>query len=102
MTTYENVALPLRVRGKEEASYKNDVTELLKWVGLGERMQCAAAGAVGRREAACRDRAGADRAARNPPRRRADRQCRPADGPPPAPTVHELNRLGNRGGDRHP
>lgn len=38
MTTYENVALPLRVRGREEASYRTDVTELLKWVGLGERM----------------------------------------------------------------
>lgn len=38
MTTYENVALPLRVRGREEASYRNDVTELLKWVGLGQRM----------------------------------------------------------------
>ena len=38
MTTYENVALPLRVRGREEASYRNDVVELLKWVGLGERM----------------------------------------------------------------
>src|SRR5690606_25869033 len=38
MTTYENVALPLRVRGKEEASYRSDVIELLKWVGLGERI----------------------------------------------------------------
>ncbi|MEP6338781.1 ATP-binding cassette domain-containing protein, partial [Parasphingorhabdus sp.] len=38
MTTYENVALPLRVRGREEASYRSDVTELLKWVGLGERL----------------------------------------------------------------
>ena len=38
MTLAENVALPLRVRGREEASYRNDVTELLKWVGLGERM----------------------------------------------------------------
>jgi cell division transport system ATP-binding protein len=38
MTTYENVALPLRVRGREEASYRSDVTELLKWVGLGDRM----------------------------------------------------------------
>jgi len=38
MTTYENVALPLRVRGREEANYRNDVVELLKWVGLGERM----------------------------------------------------------------
>ena len=33
LTTYENVALPLRVRGKDEASYRNDVLELLKWVG---------------------------------------------------------------------
>ena len=38
LTTYENVALPLRVRGKEESDYRTDVTELLKWVGLGERM----------------------------------------------------------------
>lgn len=38
LTTYENVALPLKVRGKEEAQYRTDVTELLKWVGLGERM----------------------------------------------------------------
>lgn len=38
MTTYENVALPLRVRGRQEASYRSDVIELLKWVGLGERM----------------------------------------------------------------
>jgi cell division transport system ATP-binding protein len=38
MTTYENVALPLRVRGREEDSYRGDVIELLKWVGLGERM----------------------------------------------------------------
>jgi cell division transport system ATP-binding protein len=38
MSTYENVALPLRVLGREEASYRNEVTELLHWVGLGERM----------------------------------------------------------------
>jgi len=38
LTTYENVALPLKVLGKDEASYRTDVTELLKWVGLGERM----------------------------------------------------------------
>ena len=38
MTTYENVALPLRVRGKDEASYRTDVLELLKWVGLGDRI----------------------------------------------------------------
>ncbi len=38
LTTYENVALPLRVRGKEESTYRTDVMELLKWVGLGDRM----------------------------------------------------------------
>ena len=38
LTTYENVALPLRVQGREEASYRNEVIELLGWVGLGERM----------------------------------------------------------------
>ena len=38
LTTYENVALPLRVLGKEESEYRTDVIELLKWVGLGDRM----------------------------------------------------------------
>jgi len=38
MSTFENIALPLRVSGRPPASYRNDVIELLKWVGLGERM----------------------------------------------------------------
>jgi len=38
MTTYENVALQLRVAGKAETSYRREVTELLHWVGLGEKM----------------------------------------------------------------
>ena len=38
MTTYENVALPLRVMGRREDSYRDEVIELLNWVGLGERM----------------------------------------------------------------
>jgi len=38
MTTYENVALPFRVMGREESSYRKEVIDLLKWVGLGERM----------------------------------------------------------------
>jgi len=38
MTIYENVSLPFRVQGREEASYRKDVVELLKWVGLGERI----------------------------------------------------------------
>jgi cell division transport system ATP-binding protein len=38
LTTYENVALPLRVLGQRESSYRQQVTELLQWVGLGERI----------------------------------------------------------------
>jgi cell division transport system ATP-binding protein len=38
LTTYENVSLPFRVLGKEEAAYRGEVIELLQWVGLGERM----------------------------------------------------------------
>ena len=38
LTTFENVALPLRVRGEPESVYRSNVTELLEWVGLGERM----------------------------------------------------------------
>jgi cell division transport system ATP-binding protein len=38
LTTYENVALPLRVQGRDDSSYRGEVVELLRWVGLGERM----------------------------------------------------------------
>lgn len=38
LTTYENVALPLRVLGRAESDYRADVVDLLDWVGLGERM----------------------------------------------------------------
>ena len=38
MSTYENVALPFRVMGREESSYRKEVIDLLRWVGLGERM----------------------------------------------------------------
>ena len=38
LTTFENVALPLRVAGKEESSYRRDVSELLEWVGLGDKI----------------------------------------------------------------
>lgn len=41
LTTWQNVALPLRVLGKKEAEYKEDVTDLLQWVGLGDRMHSA-------------------------------------------------------------
>ena len=38
LSAYENVALPLRVMGRPETSYRKDVTELLTWVGLGDRL----------------------------------------------------------------
>jgi cell division transport system ATP-binding protein len=38
LTTYENVALPLRVMGRSESGYRAEVVELLRWVGLGDRM----------------------------------------------------------------
>jgi len=38
LSTWENVALPLRVVGRRTSDYKEDVTDLLQWVGLGERM----------------------------------------------------------------
>ena len=47
LTVYENVALPLRVLGKEEASYRAEVVELLRWVGLGERMHAVPPGLSG-------------------------------------------------------
>jgi len=38
LTTWENVALPLRVMGKKEQDYSEDVTDLIRWVGLGDRI----------------------------------------------------------------
>ncbi|ABS63214.1 cell division ATP-binding protein FtsE [Parvibaculum lavamentivorans DS-1] len=38
LTTYENIALPLKIQGRKEESYRADVEELLAWVGLGDRM----------------------------------------------------------------
>jgi cell division transport system ATP-binding protein len=37
LTTFENVALPLIVRGQVAEQYESDVGELIEWVGLGER-----------------------------------------------------------------
>ncbi|MBV8976419.1 MAG: cell division ATP-binding protein FtsE [Alphaproteobacteria bacterium] len=39
LSAFDNVALPLRIAGKRENDYVQDVEELLSWVGLGERMQ---------------------------------------------------------------
>lgn len=38
LTVWENVALPLQVLGKKPSHYREDVTDLLQWVGLGDRM----------------------------------------------------------------
>ncbi len=38
LTTYENVALPLRVAGSRESDHRDNVVELLSWVGLGDRI----------------------------------------------------------------
>ncbi len=38
LSVYENVALPLRVQGRAESSYRTDVIDLLKWVGLADRI----------------------------------------------------------------
>lgn len=37
LSTYDNVALPLRVAGLRESSYRTDVLDLLSWVGLSEQ-----------------------------------------------------------------
>lgn len=37
LTTYDNVALPLRVIGQGETSYRADVSDLLSWVGLADQ-----------------------------------------------------------------
>lgn len=38
LTAFENVALPLRVEGRKLASYAHEVEDLLRWVGLGEKI----------------------------------------------------------------
>jgi cell division transport system ATP-binding protein len=39
LSTFDNVALPLRLAGHREPDYAHDVKELLGWVGLGDRLQ---------------------------------------------------------------
>lgn len=38
LSVFDNVALPLRIARREEQEIKTNVTELLKWVGLGDHM----------------------------------------------------------------
>jgi cell division transport system ATP-binding protein len=39
LTAFENVALPMKVAGINQNQYREDVSELLNWVGLGHRME---------------------------------------------------------------
>lgn len=38
LTAFENVALPLRVLGQKEDDYREEVVDLVRWVGLGTRV----------------------------------------------------------------
>lgn len=38
LSTFDNVALPLRIAGKPEKEIQNNVRELLEWVGLGDHL----------------------------------------------------------------
>lgn len=39
LTAFENVALPMRIAGVNQSHYREDVRELLNWVGLGDRIE---------------------------------------------------------------
>jgi cell division transport system ATP-binding protein len=39
LSAFDNVALPLRIAGRRDSEYAQDVEELLVWVGLGDRMK---------------------------------------------------------------
>jgi cell division transport system ATP-binding protein len=39
LSAFDNVALPLRLAGRREGNYAQDVEELLSWVGLGDRLR---------------------------------------------------------------
>ena len=41
LSIYENVALPLRVMGEKQSDYRDNIIELLQWVGLGEKVSAA-------------------------------------------------------------
>ena len=47
MSAFDNAALPLRIAGRKPESYRNDVAELLTWVGLKTRMRAMPATLAG-------------------------------------------------------
>ena len=102
MTTYENVALPFRVMGREESSYRREVIDLLKWVGLGERMDALPPILSGGEK----QRAAIARAVISRPQLLlADEPTGSVDptlGPAVAAAVHRAEQVGHRGHHRDP
>ena len=47
LNAFDNVALPLRLAGRRPKDYRSDVTELLTWVGLNERIDARPAALSG-------------------------------------------------------
>ncbi len=47
LSAFDNAALPLRLAGHRQADYRADVTELLNWVGLSERIDARPAALSG-------------------------------------------------------
>jgi cell division transport system ATP-binding protein len=41
LSVFDNVALPLRLEGRRDRELQQDVTELLKWVGLGDALDAS-------------------------------------------------------------
>lgn len=39
LSAFDNVALPLRIQGRKEKEVRNNVQELLEWVGLGDHLR---------------------------------------------------------------
>lgn len=47
LSVFDNTALPLRIEGRKPDTYRDDVAELLAWVGLKHRMQAMPATLAG-------------------------------------------------------
>ncbi len=41
LSVFDNIALPLRIAGRRRDSYVDNVNELIRWVGLANRSDCA-------------------------------------------------------------
>lgn len=94
LSAFDNVALPLRIAGVSEIDIRKDVTEILNWVGLGDRTQARPRTLSGGEQ----QRIAIARAVINRPRLiLADEPTGNVDGPIGLKLLHlfeELNRLG--------